>query len=236
MTENAPHVVLGGEGLLALDLFAAQLGSSPEVDLSSDRGRMPRRWRDAVRSAPSPSPVGVLIDPMGAEWAKAVDELRLENERTGIVVVTARPDYAKTRYWRHYVRDDLPRANALLALTSTDDDLIEAIQDARKRPGQQSPFWPDGPRHPFAHSKTDEGKLATEARTRAKGELHRTLALLASGREPRVIANELNVQRETIGERLGVLREILGAKNDVQLGHLATRLGLLDDLGAWDVE
>ncbi len=76
-------------------------------------------------------------------------------------------------------------------------------------------FWLDGPRHPAALRRTEEGARAAEL-------------LEAMGTSRRAAARWLGVEETTITERLGKVRGKLGARSSVELGRIAAELDLLD--------
>jgi hypothetical protein len=227
------HVVVGGEGALIRDLLAAHLDDDPEIEVSPDRGATPDRFRDTMRALSWARPVGLILDPTGTHWERAVDELRGDRERMGIVVITARPSYAKYRRWQRRGEGDVPRANSLLSFEDDVAALDRALRDTHANPDKQHVFWSDGPRHPFALARTEEGKSSRDVR--AKEHLHATLVLEARGVPRRVAAQRLDVKPETLGERIGELKQLTHTKTDVQLGYQAAQLGLLDDIEELDL-
>lgn len=185
-----------------------------------------------LRAADEEWPVGVIGDPTGEEWEAVADELRLRDSRFGLIVVTARPNYGKQRRWQQEIKPGLNRANGMVSLGSDPQDLADAIIEASDHPDKRSAFWLDEARHPFAFGKTDKGKPASEIRSNPKR--HEILALMASGKPQRAIARRFDVAQDSVRDQIKSASRTLGARNDVQLGKLATENGLLDDLDDFD--
>ncbi len=146
-----------------------------------------------------------------------------------MIVLTARPDYSKQRLWQQEVKPGVRRANGLLSTSSLLKDVGDAIRQAYDRPGERSQFWLDGARHPHAFGMSPDGERAQAVRDNEK--LHNTLILEARGVPARNAAQQLGgIRPEQIGERMAKIRGTLGARSSVQLGLMAAKLGLLDDI------
>jgi len=172
--------------------------------------------------------VVVLVDTLGDEWVQAAHLLRVDDERRALLAVTSRPGYAAVRRWKQRLPDDRYLANGLLSWDFDVEAFADAALAAAKRPSKATGFWPDGPNHPSAFMRTDEGERARELR--AVKDLSETVVLEGIGVSRSDAALRFGVQPETIGERLARARKLLGVRSDVELGRRAAELGLFDDV------
>jgi len=224
------HVVIGGEQILLSRAVGALLDD--RFIVHAVYPCPPKRFAIEVRGVHSVGVVGLLVDPVGSGWETVADDLRRNDSHFGLVVLTARPSYGKQRRWKRAIGSERRRANALLSIGSDSAHLSEAILDAHRRPGLDSPYWLDGPKHPYAFGRTEEGKGA--ASVRANRRRHEVLVLAGRGTPQNVIAKRMGVQQDQIREQLNAAGADLGARSDVELGRLAAENGLLDDIEDFD--
>jgi DNA-binding NarL/FixJ family response regulator len=222
------NVVIGGDQLLLNKAVFALLEADGRIDARCSKPGSPELFARDASGIPAVGIVGVLVDPLGREWEAAADSLRRNDSHFGLIVLTARPSFGKQRRWRHASEPGVDRANGLLAIGSDPGDLVEAILDAHRRPRARSPFWLDGPRHPFAFGRTESGRAANELRANAKR--HEILVLEALGKPRGKIAQRMDIHPDQVKAHLNKAMKALGARNEVELGRLATENGLLDDL------
>ena len=225
-------VVIGGGEPFLNRLLQTYLETDERLSVRPAVTANPAGFTNQVLRAAAEWPVGVIGDPTGEEWETAADELRRKDPRFGLIVVTARPNYGKQRRWQQEIKPGLNRANGMVSLGSDPQDLGDAIVDASDHPDKRTAFWLDEARHPFAFGKTDAGKPASEIRSNARR--HEMLALMASGKPPRAIAGRMDITQDSVRDQINSASKTLGARNDVQLGKLATESGLLDDLDDFD--
>jgi DNA-binding NarL/FixJ family response regulator len=231
VADDAARVVVAGEQDLLCDTIHNLLEEAGHEVLDSS-SRSPQGLLRTIRGVEAEHVryVVVLVDPVGHEWVEVARQLR-EGERVGLVAITARPSYALQRRWHQRARERY-LVDGLLSFGSKAKDVAEAVRWAYDRPGLHSAFWLDGDRHPAAFHRSKRGEPADDLRK--KPELHETLLFAASGKGRTASKKSLRVKEETVGERLGKIRSMLGVRTDVQLGRRAAELGLFDDLDEYD--
>lgn len=223
-------VVIGGGHLLLNELVRDHLEADGRFLVHAHKSVSADQFVLQVRGIAAVRRVGLLVDPPGSQgWEDAADKLRGADSHFGLVVLTARPNFGKQRRWQQRLgKSNLNRANGLITFDSRSDDLCDAIIEAAKRPAARSAFWLDGPRHPQAFFRGEEGKGARKVHGNQRR--HQILALEALGKSRRKIADLMDIKEDQVKVNLNTAMKNLGARSEVELGRLAVESGLLDDL------
>lgn len=228
--------MITSERRLLAELVRSYLGSGASWAIHDGPVSTAEALKREVTRLRTTHPGGVtalLLDPLDPAWRDAALELRAD-ERVGILALTARPSYFLQRAWRQRSADGSVRAaSGLLSLESDAQTLTTIIGRAFETPADTGAWLTstvDGdkvPLHPAGFAATPAGREADAIR--AYEELWTTLRMAGDGYAKNEIAGELNIEAETVRERLKRCEERLGATTEVQLGRRACEFGLFDD-------